>query len=577
MWKAAAEQLAEELRTQIMSYAEYEVKFTNVMAIESSPIRGFHVTIEQPTPFATITLGKALPDEPDIIETNQLDEHMRYLARCQIWFRTGGTREDRRDATDQFIKLLNLWWRGDERDEKGKILSGAYPALQRALERFVAELLPSGVAVIFADLDHFKAFNDHEGEQKGDVLIAKCASALQRYAPSTAIVIHRSGDEFLLVLPAEDVGAALVDTIELRRIVNDMITKDEYQDKAAPLGISFGLAILDGNEALSWQEMEGQADRALKPSGIKRRGKVSMAIPENAAIPDITALATGNARALAIASAIFLSSKSAPFANIWLNALSEYTTRCIRNAATIGDFLQLLSAGMLEIDLNVDPCATEAMYIADGGQWRYSQSVSISDMHLAVAHGLALSTLRGESSLMDRWELRVCTQCSTALLEPLEAIIPTRIECIHEIERFMLPTRDATSDSVDPRRVILLTVGPQEKSLSLSLFADVVYVDDRPTLGGGLPDMWEAALSQTIMSVESRPNVRHLVALGVRSNGLKTIQWLEQAESWVKPEIMDQLSSRLGLSTIPIRNASRRLRRKRHSRQFIRGSNRRPI
>jgi diguanylate cyclase (GGDEF)-like protein len=74
-------------------------------------------------------------------------------------------------------------------------------------------------ALLYADIDQFKAFNDHYGFARGDQLIQELAqlmeSVVQELVPDDAFVGHLGGDDFVLAVPPS--AAALVaDTIVQR-------------------------------------------------------------------------------------------------------------------------------------------------------------------------------------------------------------------------------------------------------------------------------------------------------------------------------------------------------------------------
>jgi diguanylate cyclase (GGDEF)-like protein len=66
-------------------------------------------------------------------------------------------------------------------------------------------------AILYADLDHFKAFNDHYGFMRGDQVIQFTAGLIQDVAQQTAapgvFVGHVGGDDFVVVCGAEEAEA----------------------------------------------------------------------------------------------------------------------------------------------------------------------------------------------------------------------------------------------------------------------------------------------------------------------------------------------------------------------------------
>jgi diguanylate cyclase (GGDEF)-like protein len=73
-------------------------------------------------------------------------------------------------------------------------------------------------AILYADLDHFKAFNDHYGFMRGDDAIQSTARMIEDVArelsAGEAFVGHVGGDDFVVVLPPGIAGVAAQGIVE---------------------------------------------------------------------------------------------------------------------------------------------------------------------------------------------------------------------------------------------------------------------------------------------------------------------------------------------------------------------------
>lgn len=88
------------------------------------------------------------------------------------------------------------------------------------IERDITERIRSGelFAVCYADLDHFKEFNDRYGYNRGDSVIGMVSRILRdvvrAYAP-TGFVGHIGGDDFIFNLPLEAMETCCVEILSI--------------------------------------------------------------------------------------------------------------------------------------------------------------------------------------------------------------------------------------------------------------------------------------------------------------------------------------------------------------------------
>jgi diguanylate cyclase (GGDEF)-like protein len=110
------------------------------------------------------------------------------------------------------------------------------------------------LALLFLDLDGFKAVNDRLGHAAGDVLLQEVAARLRRRLRRRDLVARLGGDEFLVALPdlsADDAAA------EARRIADELVAAVcrpvEMHGVPVDVGVSVGIAVApdDGDDFAS--------------------------------------------------------------------------------------------------------------------------------------------------------------------------------------------------------------------------------------------------------------------------------------------------------------------------------------
>jgi diguanylate cyclase (GGDEF)-like protein/PAS domain S-box-containing protein len=109
------------------------------------------------------------------------------------------------------------------------------------------------VAVLFIDLDGFKAVNDQYGHQTGDAVLAKTASRLTAVVRPHDVTARLAGDEFVIICPGltDETGArALADRIETT-LRAPMLIGDATVQIGASIGIAMSAAGDDTSALLS--------------------------------------------------------------------------------------------------------------------------------------------------------------------------------------------------------------------------------------------------------------------------------------------------------------------------------------
>ena len=95
------------------------------------------------------------------------------------------------------------------------------------------------VALLFCDLDRFKAVNELLGHRGGDQFLLALADRIGRSVDSTSIAGRIGGDEFVVVLPDHDVAQA---TAVAARLVQALAQPVQAEGRLIPSSVSVGVA-----------------------------------------------------------------------------------------------------------------------------------------------------------------------------------------------------------------------------------------------------------------------------------------------------------------------------------------------
>jgi diguanylate cyclase (GGDEF)-like protein len=128
------------------------------------------------------------------------------------------------------------------------------------------------LALILADLDHFKLVNDQYGHPAGDQVLRTLADLFKASVRETDFVARYGGEEFAVLLPKTHLGGALS--------VAERVAAELRRRSIGPAEVrvtaSFGVSSFPGRGVSSPEQLLKTADEALYRSKSDGRNRISL-------------------------------------------------------------------------------------------------------------------------------------------------------------------------------------------------------------------------------------------------------------------------------------------------------------
>jgi diguanylate cyclase (GGDEF)-like protein/PAS domain S-box-containing protein len=115
-------------------------------------------------------------------------------------------------------------------------------------------------ALLYIDLNHFKAINDTQGHQQGDAVLCRVAEQMLSHVQDTGSLFRIGGDEFALLLADTDITAAEHEA----RTICQLLESERYGEEGQVFKVSccIGICMIDGSQDTP-QDYQQRADIAL--------------------------------------------------------------------------------------------------------------------------------------------------------------------------------------------------------------------------------------------------------------------------------------------------------------------------
>jgi two-component system, cell cycle response regulator len=157
-------------------------------------------------------------------------------------------------------RLTGLWNRGWLLDELG-----------RELRRNLRERAP--LALVMADVDHFKRINDTHGHTVGDAVLRQIGQRIQSTLRVSDSVGRYGGEEFLLLLPRADINGGR----DVAERVRSIVAGEPIVALSVTLNVTMSLGVACGEPGAADETLIQSADQALYRAKANGRNRVELA------------------------------------------------------------------------------------------------------------------------------------------------------------------------------------------------------------------------------------------------------------------------------------------------------------
>lgn len=383
------------------------------------------------------------------------------------------------------------------------------------LKRFILD--KTSVAVFMVDLDHFKEVNDRFDHDKGSSVLAQFGNLLRKQCQEQAVVIHRSGDEFFLIMPFHDAFEPLKLAYQIREATNQY---PFFCSQEIKLTAAQGICLCV-EENITFEKAVKLAEDAYNPkrrNQSKERDSARLACTRT----DLPPRGARN-RAKAFVRVRTHINDNCIFQNPYLDFLSDY----VSNLAD-GDDIQERVDRVVQWMNPTDVTGMQMLSKSADLNWRCEWSSD--ELAFALLHGMIRSKKIGR---LGKFELKFYGMQSFLLQLNGQPIYQFgEITGNEESESFFINAPKENSSRYVDRTAILVQIGFQELPIPEDCFYRVIHIDSRATIGGSLPDFWAAALSELIELLWKFSFLGHVLIYGKREHGQIFCDIIEHSQDW---------------------------------------------
>jgi diguanylate cyclase (GGDEF)-like protein len=148
-------------------------------------------------------------------------------------------------------------------------------AYEKEVEKFEERFTRDNIdyAVVFFDLDKFKAVNDNYGHDCGDTVLKTFGLILNKLTRKTDVVARYGGEEFVALIQYKKEE----DLLKYLKRVKDVVTSNKFTHKDLKLDITFSAGVDIRSRHNSYEDTIQQADILLYEAKFDGRNRIILA------------------------------------------------------------------------------------------------------------------------------------------------------------------------------------------------------------------------------------------------------------------------------------------------------------
>ncbi len=155
--------------------------------------------------------------------------------------------------------------------------------LERALDGLLAADAGVPAALVYIDLDRFKAINDVFGHAVGDAVVVEVAERLDAVLSEEASLARIGGDEYVALLPGHDLDSAHRVAIEML----EALTCAPFLGDGLRLSVEASLGVVEVAAPMRTREALALADEACARSKRGGRARITAVRPDAKALDEL--------------------------------------------------------------------------------------------------------------------------------------------------------------------------------------------------------------------------------------------------------------------------------------------------